>query len=279
MDGNIAAPWFRRFKKDSCENDEHYTFGYGLGYLVNPGDTVGNYDNFGDTTKSFYETAVHRCTIGSQHEYMTRPALQALDTMSLTNFISTTSMHWNSVPATFQIALDKKQVMNEYLYGTSGEVLYGEQPWWSNFLIHTRFNLALATCSLPAYRAVSLKWLRMYTGEELRFMLWADIIRGAKGLMIDNGGIVRMEPGKTGSFTLRKVQELGVYNPDNPNDGDFILANDSTYLSKYMNRGQIGRVFSIDSNRIYLGTKSSRLNVKYAFDFMNTHADEIMRLR
>ncbi len=279
IDNNIAAPWFRRIKKDSCEVGRQYSFGYGLGYLVNPGDTVGNWGNFGDTTKSFYETAVHRCTYHSQHEYMTRPALQSLDTMSLTNFIENVSMKWFSNPATLQIALDKKQALNEFYYGTSNEVLYGEQPWWSQFLIHTRFHVIPATCSLPAYRAVYEDFKRMYTGEELRYMLWADIIRGAKGLMIDNGGIVRMIPGKTGSFTLRKVQELGVYDPDNPNDSDFILHNDSTYLSKYMNRGQIGRVCGIDSNRIYLGTKSARLNVKAAFDFMNHNADEIMRMR
>ncbi|HRI31258.1 MAG TPA: hypothetical protein PLQ21_06985, partial [Candidatus Kapabacteria bacterium] len=137
--------------------------------------------------------------------------------------------------------------------------------------------------------AVREYYKRENTGEEIRYLLWAVIVRGTKGIMIDNGGVKRLTTtfvppdnyvlNRTGYITMRKVQELGPYNPDNPNDGDFLMQNDSTYLSKHINRARAAALFSIDSNRIYMGLKSVRLQVKSAFDFMNTHADEIMRLR
>ena len=292
VDGRVAAPFYRKISGVNCSNSE--SLGWTHGYLMAHNDSsIGwQWANFGDTTKSHYETSVVKWGPHDVHGhpeikgYMTRAELQSIDTMSR----SALSKYVDNHPYTFQIALDYKYAENDR-YGDNDKTLYSEIPWWSQKLIHTIWQIKKLDnlCPSPNYRTIREDYKRENTGEEIRYLLWADIVRGTKGIMIDNGGVKRLTTtfvppdnyvlNHTGYITMRKVQELGSYNPDNPNDGDFLMQNDSTYLSKHINRARAAALFSIDSNRIYMGLKSVRLQVKSAFDFMNTHADEIMRLR
>ncbi|HRI31866.1 MAG TPA: hypothetical protein PLQ21_10065, partial [Candidatus Kapabacteria bacterium] len=116
--GPVAAPFYRKISGVNCSNSE--SLGWSHGYLMAHNDSSKGwqYANFGDTTKSHYETSVIKW---GPHDvygypeikgYMTRAELQSIDTMSIPTF----SYYVHKTPFTFQIALDYKYAEND-IYG------------------------------------------------------------------------------------------------------------------------------------------------------------------
>lgn len=282
----VAAPWLRQVSGQVGCGGIIPAMGYHYGYMVAPGNPIGAWDNWGDTTKSFYETCIMR---GANHEYLARPQMIELDTMNHQTFLNT--IH---EPLSFQSLIDYQNSVQTVSYGEREGVYYSDKPWWAQKQLHTIYHIAQSdTCSSPSWNVYYQQSSRPYSAEEMRYIMWTDIIQGTKGFMIDNGGFYPLiftgldtngnpmyANGYGGYMTLRKIQnKFTAYDPDSPYDSDYYVDGDSTGFAPYLNKTRVAQAWGVTPDKIYLGTKSARLSVKNAFDFMNNNDDEIMRLR
>ncbi len=202
------------------------------------------------------------------------------------------------------------------MYQYNQTMLYGTKPWWSNFWVlsgwTTEWNATLQ--KMQIYRSM---YDRPQTGEEYRENAWVSLILGTKGLMYDRFyygptlvNINDTSASMGSDSTYRKNEKARYTTPDNyghlgvtggyiglpdsivngTNNGEILLRSeaagsdwlhrgDYSHIDQYCNLDSIASQQGVDTNHIYLGRKSVRLEVLKIHDRIDIIGDTLMRLQ
>jgi len=167
--------------------------------------------------------------------------------------------------------------------------IYHNKPWYVNLFVGANFSkstVAPGIVSNPSNHAVRAGNIASKTSEVIRLLYNTNLIYGCKGIFFDreekvglysNGflGIgnadtnVTFDP--TDYYTLIENDTIGA---DFPNG-----AGDIYHLADFINKDTISKVNQIDPNRVYIGTKSARLELKKQHDWISHNNIELMDLR
>ncbi len=180
-------------------------------------------------------------------------------------------------------------------YKEDPSFIFSTKPWYSNIWITSEWFLN------HPYRDTNNRSLqrvgcRANTGEEIRLSLWTALTFGAKGLMYDHfdnsygyydstndrhwiriGATAEyvgidtavLKSDTSGNFLLRS----------DASGSDFIQHNEPMEMNKYCKLDSTGIANGVDSNRIYIGRKSQRLEVMKVHDRIHIIEDTLMRLQ
>ncbi|MBX7156708.1 MAG: hypothetical protein K1X91_17250, partial [Bacteriodetes bacterium] len=247
--------------------DKQPSLGYDCGYFPFQ-DTL-----LGDTLKSCYEMYI--CDTSWQR--LSRAQIQAIDTLSLSQYLKYSHK-------SFQGFIDQHIAEHFYKYGDY-TLLYSGIPLWTQKQLLTEYYVEKYEYDTVKHVKMNTGMTRTFTGEETRYILWNDIIKGYKGILADNGGNypINYYPffshDTAGKTSLRRTFD-NPYNDNSPYDTDYLVNNDPTNLNKYMLKARIVNINNTyDTNKIYLGLRSMRHVTRDAFAFMTGNSNELMRMR
>ena len=185
-------------------------------------------------------------------------------------------------------------VNEQYLYRAfvikSNQMLFNDKPWWGQY-----FQLAQADLTSGF---LDFHNFRPKTGEEIRSWINTFLILGAKGIFVD--GVLS----SNSAFKMSNTQE---YLEDSLNitDNDLVSNNgydflertdvfsdyltdsiyvknskDSTWnLGDFYDLDLLSQYLGVDRNHIYVGCRSSRLEVKKAHDIINSNSQILTKLK
>lgn len=173
--------------------------------------------------------------------------------------------------------------------------LYSGKPWYANMWAFTGFQAAPHPTDAGRF-LLRNHHHRPKTGEELRAFVWQSLILGAKGLVYYKAESPFSEEIKDGSggeigiaddkewLIKRQVGESDVdflRNRDGAKEygGDFLLVDEKSKLDKYIDWDNTAASLGVSRDRLYLGRKSLRLEIRKIHDKILTAEKELLPLR
>nr|HPI19215.1 hypothetical protein [Candidatus Kapabacteria bacterium] len=185
----------------------------------------------------------------------------------------------NSLQADYELYLYDEYVRN------TGEEYTGKNTIGYAF-VGSNWGFDEATDSTPA--RVFSEYIRPKTGEEIRLMLQSMIIHGVKGYTMDRLSSDSLPPkpndsdGNLMGIASRNFRGYGADTilASDAIGSDWMLSGDDTNIGFYVNRKDIGEHYLVDdTNKIYFGRRSTRLEIKRIHDWISRCEDELMKLR
>ncbi|MBM2817199.1 MAG: hypothetical protein HW421_3961 [Ignavibacteria bacterium] len=280
---------------------------YGLGFYSWSGYRglidywgINNCCSFEDTLNSHYETYLRfkydpiiSCTNTSCTN--TRPTLSGISS----TFYSLDD-YWDFLNVKYFWSYQNlwEGRTNYPFYYKKTNWLYSDVPWWSQVFVGSNWhNYSKHPEATPTYYdgiAIGSDNFRPQTGEEMRAMLWVALTRGAKGLCYDRINVVNYTRGY--SSTVSEHMEGGIgYHENYYNSstltglkfiyseyigGDFIKTNnDPLEFDKFIAFDSATSFLGVDSNRIYRGMRSPRVEIYKTHAWINQVDSILMRLR
>ena len=245
-------------------------FGYRYGFR-------GEY--FGDTLTSGFETFINHETRGNDPLIFNH--LKNLTESAFEDSI------WKSTSIQAQFG--------RYYYGlfhkeTSYRFLYTGEPWYMNLFVGTNLTkdslLSPGIVANPLNYVVRPEFLKSKTGEEIRLLMNSNILMGAKGIMYDRESNVKIFPevfmgvGNGIADVDFDIDDLESFVDEEKVGGDFPNGVSDVYdYSSYINKDTISKYCMISPNRIYVGVKSVRKEIKHVNDWIRLNDVELMDLR
>jgi len=242
----MPAPYLRR----GLQNWE--TMGLKWGYYGNT-----NYLHFPDSLNSDYETHLFNSV--------------TLDDMK------NDSIYFNVIlggTKVLQQVWEKSQYLT-FLDSTSKnyKLIFSNQPW---FYYNLLYNVSLEDSN------ITYMYYRAKTSEELRLLLHSSMIKGCKGYLSDGDNNDTLPNFGTGQMGLGNNEYLSsTVTIDKDTVGtDFIDSYNHTWDAyKFTNFGELSDTMGVHPDRIYIGTKSMRMEL-FKFNSLNRAIDStLMRLR
>jgi hypothetical protein len=172
-----------------------------------------------------------------------------MDTLNSYYDYYSNQLTWNSM-----IQRVFKDENNSYL-------LFSDKKWWMNTFLG--FNLAL---QYTPVKKCGFQYLRPKTYEELNLILWTQLCLGAKGIFVDGEHATvipnNYTPGYYGFFGIGDGSYINPPTYDIYHDivgGDYFSTTyDNCNFSPFINYSTVANELGINSNRIYMGFKSTR---------------------
>lgn len=264
----VPVPWMRIGIGDWT------TMGIKRGYL-NRGP-LSSEPQFLDTLSSEYETKV--IEFGSQNEWS-----DLKDDAFYQN---------NLIEGKVAQAKYENTLVDHFYKEPKNDFLYSGSNWIFQNILH---NIKIQKISPTEEYLMFAYHRRGRTAEEFRLFNMGAIIRGAKGILVDGDENRRLsvtyEVNDKGD-TIRKVVagDMGVGDHDKLNDttniysnlvgDDFINYKYNTWNAwNYSNLDTLSKYMQVDTDRVYIGTKSYRAELYEINSFMHWNNDLLMKLR
>lgn len=192
------------------------------------------------------------------------------------------------------LAWYEHNLYNHFYKKISNSFLFREQPWWGQYFQLAGLNYYISGTDTTFIT----EHFRPKTGEEIRSFIDNLLIMGAKGVMVDgeeiNYSTIRMTMPQ---YYLEDTLHIDT-NDIKVNNGYDFLRNDnlgSDYLrdtlylrdyngnvrdiGKYYNLDTISTYLGVPRNKVYIGSKSSRMEAKKEYDKINFNSSTLMKLR
>ncbi len=169
------------------------------------------------------------------------------------------------------------------------DYIYHEKPWYVNLFLGVNLSkksVPLGIVTDSNNRAVDVGYVRSKTGEEIRLLYNTNLIYGSKGIFFDREQSKDLY--STGFLGIGKGDTNVTYNTDDyytfvENDtigADFPNGAGDVYkIADFINKDTISKYNSISPDRVYIGTKSVRVEVKKQHDWISHNNDALMNLR
>ncbi len=174
--------------------------------------------------------------------------------------------------------------------------MYNGKPWLCNFWTMSEW---IPSRNDSGVYSIRVEYNRPQTGEEFRQSASLALILGAKGFMYDRFHYTPQLNDLQVNDTLVDVARMGVMGGyqgisstviDNDTSGNFLLNSEATgsdylhtgdysHIDQYCNLQKVADSFGVDTNHIYIGRKSTRLEIMKLHDRINVFGDTLMRLQ
>ena len=272
---SVSPPVFFINHSTGMEGNVNY-LGYKYSY---------NYNYFGDSLNSGCETFLYPSSL----------SLNDLKNSSDEDYLS--KMYGFS---STQSAIEKVLYIN-YVNKLNNKFLYNNLNWWSQFQILTEWELHKINNSWN----ITLSGSRSYTGEEIRYGVFNGICMGAKGLSYDGeysadiDAVLQYYLDRNPDITeiSRIMTRIGhgqnYYDSMNYNniDNDIFLnkddigsdflneTGDSTNMNLFIDFDVVCDSFQINHDRLYLGRKSIRKEMKKIHDWVKYNQNELLNIK
>ncbi|MCB0703584.1 MAG: T9SS type A sorting domain-containing protein, partial [Ignavibacteriae bacterium] len=277
----LSQPFFRwtRYNDTTFANPDYKILGYKYGFKG---------EHWGDTLTSGYETFF---TNGSRNSYPT--IFNDIKFYSEDDYNSH-MISSNSVQTEWELV-----IKNKFNNPIHSNYLYLNSPWYVNLFIGTNYDLKewLETPPLnnPLNKYVIANNVASKTAETIRLLMNTSLLMGAKGILYD-----REESNPVWSvnqdndtiintlFGLGDGNKPVFYNANKKYDfiendslgGDFTGGYSDIYdIWKYIVPDSVAKYAHISPDRIYIGTRSIRLEVKKIVDWIRLNDKELIDLR
>ncbi|TNE35584.1 hypothetical protein EP342_01400, partial [bacterium] len=185
--------------------------------------------------------------------------------------------------------------------------IYSDKGWYTNLFVGFNVGFEIVGPGLvsnPENKAAVGSNVRPKTGEEIRTLFMTNLIMGAKGIYFDReesdsifhyDTLITYSPLDTTIipryhtfFGLGDGTKNAYYNPD---DLDSFINSDtlgSDYpngigdiynIADFINKDSVSKYAKISPDRVYIGTKSTRIEVKNMIDWIRLNDIELMDMR
>ena len=233
-------------------------FGFKHGWAsVNNLDSVGHHF---DTLNSAYETNL---PFGDSINRV-KDLLYYNDRMREDNFFQSEWEH---------------SIYDNFFDKTKNYYLYSGRPWWVNFFIGSGWG---NTKFIDNTTGLWCAYLRPKTGEEIKLIVNSELVRGAKGFCYDRDFSDTI-PWLTGCAYPYVIDNY-------PLDSNFIYrdeigkdfidtVNDACHFDRYIKFDQMSNLLHVNKTRMYIGHKSTRLELLKIHDFVNANDSVLMKLK
>ncbi|HPI20548.1 MAG TPA: hypothetical protein PKY56_09275 [Candidatus Kapabacteria bacterium] len=192
----------------------------------------------------------------------------------------------------------------EYYAGQNSGFIFSDKFWWAQNFILNDWHWSKDSASHTTYSKIPLD-SRPLTGEELRLSCWNALIMGAKGLFYDGPDFnddsidndLSSDPKTYSNTRLQHYNHAKIFEPnidfdymsdeefldsDNPYiGGDFIssIYEPNSLYAKLQNKDSIAFNMGTTQDKLYIGRRSLRLELKKIHDQIRRCEDELMKLR
>lgn len=261
-------------------------------YMANPFNRVRGSDVFSMGHKRGYYGEYYEDSLTSGYEtyFKVRSHYSTIKNFDLTSY--------------FNSLKDNNTIQGDWEFGNyfdpiNHKFLYSNNSWYINFFIGTQVEYSSVASTMvdnPLNKAAAFKHIRPKTGEEIRLLFNYELILGTKGIFFDreesapllnyNINFIPYTKDYTG---LGDGSKNAVYGDDenyyrylrsDTLGGDFVGGIGDIYnFSAFVNKTQYSLQTQVDSNRIYTGVKSVRLEVKKLIDWIRLNDIELMDMR
>lgn len=243
------------------------SLGYKMGYRAYTDRSMG------DTLKSMYEIYA----LNAAYAPLTSSQYSGLDTLNSSLF-----QVYSGNSDSYQIRYDGA-ILRTFDLAGDDDMLYRERPWWVQKQLHVYYDLVTVPYDNSRHYIINQGLNRPPTGEEVRHILWSDVIRGCKGIMMDASTFPVGIHGYDTNYCeigIRKSWMGNHFDSTTTTESDYIQVHDTSRIHVFVDKKRVADILDYgDSNRIYLGSASERKEVKQVFAFMTRNSDEIMRMR
>ncbi|MFH1052739.1 MAG: metallophosphoesterase [bacterium] len=269
----VAAPFLYTTDDDNITFPKYaYGLGLGPGYNgINRNDVLtSGYETFicrnGDSTASYAYTMKFLDTIQNLIEY--RKKIEYM-------YMKSSFQGYLESVAYRDFVQDKK-----FLY--SGDI------WWHHELLGCNFDTVQDVTVENGLYIKAGDANRQKTGEEFRSLIMSHILKGAKGLLFDrdraHDSFIDDYKCWTGLMAYGKediidsVTDNGIIYSDSIG-GDFVINNDPNGLDKHIPLSTIADSQHVSIDRIYVGQKSTRVELKHIIDYCKENENTLMNLQ
>ncbi|MFH1051770.1 MAG: metallophosphoesterase [bacterium] len=270
----VAAPFLYTTDDDNVTFPK-YAYGLGLG----PGY---NGTHRGDSLISGYETFICKF-LGIDSAYAF--TIKFLDTVK------------NLQEYQYKLEnADRKSSFQGYLesiafrdFVQDKKFLYSGDIWWHHELLGCNFNGIIDPTVTGSFYIQAGHHNRQKTGEEFRALIMSHILKGAKGLLFDrdkaNESFIDDSSCWTGLMAHGMEDSIKVLSSDeniiysDTIGGDFVINNDPNGLDLIQPLSTIADSQHVSIDRVYVGQKSTRVELKHIIDYCKANENTLMDLQ